>query len=51
MGSFKYPDSLQLMLGYYDTISDSLSLNVDVGPRAGKVAEFSAHLKLIWHVL
>ncbi len=50
MGTFKYPDSLQLMLGYYGSISDSLSLNVAAGPVAGKGDDFSARLELIWQV-
>ena len=50
-GSFKYPDSLQLMLGYYGEISDSVSLNIAAGPVAGKGRDFNARLELIWQVL
>ena len=50
MGTLKYPDSPQMMLGYYGDISDSLSLNVAAGPVAGKGGDFSARLELIWEV-
>jgi hypothetical protein len=50
IGTLKYSDSPQLMLGYYGSISDSLSLNFAAGPVAGNDGDFSARLELIWRV-
>ena len=51
IGSLRDPSTPNLMVGYYGTISDSLSLNVAAGPVAGKSDDFSARLELIWQIL
>lgn len=49
-GSFKNSKSPQLMLGYYGSISDSVSLNLAVGPLTSSGPDFSARLELVWQI-
>lgn len=49
-GTFENQKSPQLMLGYYGDISDSVSLNLALGPLSGSGPDISARLELIWQV-
>ena len=49
-GSFRYPGSPALALGYFGSISDSLSLNVIVDPGINKGPDLAAQLQLVWQV-
>ena len=50
VASFKHPSSVELMFGYYGTISDSLSLNALVGPGIADGPDLNARLELTWQV-
>jgi hypothetical protein len=47
-GSLEKAGSPQLMLGYYGDVSDSVSLNLALGPVTQSGPDFSARLELIW---
>jgi len=49
-GAFRGRNTPTVMLGYYGTISNSLSLNVVAGPVAGGRQDFSARIELVWQV-
>jgi hypothetical protein len=49
-GQFENAHSPELMLGYYGAISDSVSLNLALGPLTRSGPDFSARLELIWQV-
>ena len=49
-GAIRAGDTPTVVLGYYGTISDSISLNVAVGPVAGGRQNFSARIELLWQV-
>lgn len=48
VASFKHPSSVELMFGYYGTISDSFSLNALVGPGIADGPDLNARLELTW---
>jgi hypothetical protein len=49
-GQFGNAHSPQLMLGYYGDISDSVSLNLALGPLTSSGPDLSARLELVWQV-
>ena len=49
-GSFRYPGSPELALGYFGSISDSLSLNVIADPGFNKGPDLAAHMELVWQI-
>lgn len=49
-GAIGNPKSLQLMLGYYGTISDSLSMTVAAGRGTSGDPDLSARLELVWRI-
>jgi hypothetical protein len=49
-GSLNNSHKPELMLGYYGDISDSVSLNLALGPVTKSGPDFSARLELIWQV-
>lgn len=49
-GSFEYPESPTIGLGYFGSIRDSLSLNVVAGPGINDGPDFAAALELVWQV-
>jgi len=50
MATFRDPDEPELMLGYFGSISDSLSLNVLVGAGINAGPDLAAQLELSWQI-
>jgi hypothetical protein len=49
-GSLSYKDSPSLMLGYYGSLTDALSLNVVADPGINKGPDAAARIELVWQL-
>ena len=50
MGLLRTPPSSRLMLGYYGSLTPSLSANVAAGAGLGSGADRAARVELVWRV-